>query len=85
MFEACLYFLCFATSAACAFLLLRAYRRSRTALLVWSAACFVMLAVNNLLVFLDFITGPTTDLSSYRLIAALAAVCLLLYGFIWEL
>jgi Family of unknown function (DUF5985) len=85
MIEAFLYFLCFLASATCALLLLRAYRRSRTALLVWSAACFAMLAINNLLVFVDFITGPSLDLASYRLIAALIAICLLLYGFIWEL
>lgn len=85
MTEAILYLLCFLASSVCAALLLRAYRRARTALLVWSAACFVMLAINNLLVFVDFITGPTIDLSPYRLIAALAAVCLLLYGFVWEL
>ena len=38
------YLLCAATSALCAALLVRSYRRSRSRLLLWSCLCFVGLA-----------------------------------------
>ena len=79
------YFLCFATSAGCGWLLVRSYRRTRAALLLWTAACFVLLALNNLLVFIDLAALPEIDLRYARLAAAIAALATLLYGFIWEL
>ena len=79
------YLLCAATSVTCAVLLLRAYRRQRTRLLLWSSLCFVMLAVNNTLLFIDLIVAPTSvDLSLWRGATALAGVSLLLFGLIWE-
>jgi RsiW-degrading membrane proteinase PrsW (M82 family) len=79
------YLLCIATSAACMVLLIRGYRQSRARLLLWSALCFVGLAVNNLLLFIDVIVLPTEiDLQPVRHLASLAAVSVLLYGFIWE-
>jgi len=80
-----LYSLCFLTSALCGGLLVRSFARNRTRLLLWSAACFVLLAVNNLLVVIDLIVLPNVDLSPLRLAAALAAVATLLFGFVWEL
>jgi len=79
------YFLCFATSAGCGWLLVRSYWRTRAALLLWTAACFVLLALNNLLVFIDLAVLPDIDLRYARLAAAIAALATLLYGFIWEL
>jgi hypothetical protein len=79
-----LYLLCFVTSVACCWLLVRSYLKTRTRLLLWSAACFVLLAVNNLLVVLDLILLPTVDLSTPRIVAALLAVSTLLVGFVWE-
>ena len=77
--------LCLITSVACAALLVRAYIRTRTRLLLWSAVAFVFLAINNMLVFFDLaIIGPNIDLLPLRYAAALAAVCVLIYGFIWE-
>lgn len=79
------YALCFVTSVVCSFLLVRSFLRNRTRLLLWSAACFVLLAVNNLLVLIDLvILGPEVDLSPFRLAASLAAVSTLLFGFVWE-
>jgi hypothetical protein len=78
------YLLCLLTSAACGFLLVRAYRRNRSRLLLWSAACFVLLALNNLFVVFDLLLLPTIDLSAPRLLSSLAAIVTLLYGFIWE-
>lgn len=78
------YGLCLLTSAVCAGLLVRSYLRSRQPLLLWSAACFVLLALNNLLVVLDMVILPGNDLSGARQATALAAVAVLIYGFIWE-
>jgi Family of unknown function (DUF5985) len=64
--------------------LLRNYLTERKPLLFWSTACFVGLAVNNLLLFLDLVLLPTIDLRWARNLSALAAVSVLLYSFIWE-
>lgn len=82
--EAVIYLACVATSLLCAYLLARAYRRGRTKLLIWSALCFAMLALNNLAVAADILLLPTIDLTLIRLMTSLAAVSLLLYGFIWD-
>ena len=79
------YLLCLATSLVCMLLLVRGYRRSRTSLLLWSALCFVGLALNNLLLFLDVVIFPVeVDLLPYRTLTLLGAVAVLLYGFVWE-
>ena len=83
-FESAVYFLCFLTSTAAMLLLLRSYWRSRTRLLLWSALAFVALAVNNLLLFVDIVLLPSTNLLPLRDASAFAAAALLLYGFIWE-
>lgn len=80
------YILCFAASAGCGWLLVRSYLRTRTALLLWTAACFVLLAVNNFILVIDLGLLPDSiDLQYLRLGASFAAVTTLLYGFIWEL
>ena len=56
------YVLCALTSATCAILLVRAYRQNRVRLLFWSAFCFIALAINSVLVFVDLIVVPETDL-----------------------
>lgn len=81
---ALVYTLCFATSSICAALLMRAYLRTRTRLLLWSAVAFVCLAINNFFVLGDMILFPDINLLAFRYAAALAAVCVLIYGFIWE-
>ena len=85
VWAAAVYLLCLLTSGICAALLARGYRRSRTPMLLWSAACFALLALNNLLVVLDVLVLPDIDLSLPRNLCNLAAVGTLLYGFIWEL
>jgi hypothetical protein len=80
-----IYLLCLLTSVACAFLLIRNYRRTKVRLLLWSATCFGFLALNNLLVVLDIVVLPVyPDLSEVRLITSSAGVLILLFGFIWE-
>lgn len=80
------YLLCLLASLVVAWLLVRSYRRNRTRLLLWSAACFVLLALNNLILVVDLLVLPTTiDLLVVRNLTSLAAVSTLLYGFVWEL
>lgn len=81
---ASVYLLCLLTSAVYSALLVRSYFRTRSQLLLWSAICFVMLAINNLLVVLDLLFLPQIDLSLYRNLATLIGLASLLYGFIWE-
>jgi hypothetical protein len=78
------YLLCLATSVLCAVLLARAYVRSGARLLLWSAICFAMLALNNLLVVVDLIVLPDLDLTLLRNLASLVGITALLYSFIWE-
>jgi hypothetical protein len=81
---ASVYVLCFLTSAGCAGLLIRSYIRTRTRMLLLSAACFVFLMINNLLVVVDLYVILTFDFVPYRNLAALAAVSTLIIGFIWD-
>jgi hypothetical protein len=79
------YFLCLATSVICAVLLFRAWRASRTRLLLWTALSFVLFAINNLLLVIDLVYLPAqVDLSLWRSLTMLAALGVLLYGFVWE-
>ncbi|HTD65306.1 MAG TPA: DUF5985 family protein [Candidatus Limnocylindria bacterium] len=79
------YILCTLTSSLCAGLLLSNYRRTGLRLLFWSGACFVCLAVGNVLLFIDRIILPTTvDLTIWRNSAALTGLALLIYGLIWD-
>ena len=83
-FPAAVYLLCFLTSGACAWLLARSYWRSGARLLLWSALCFLFLAGNSLVVILDILVFPDADLSLVRTLLSLAAVCVLLFGFLWD-
>jgi Family of unknown function (DUF5985) len=85
LFPTAVYTLCFVTSAACAFLLARSYARTGARLLFWSALCFGLLAVNNLTVIVDLLVLPDVNLRVLRLVWALAAVSVLLFGLIWDL
>ena len=77
-----IYALCALTSLAVAFLLLRGWHRTRTALLLWSGLCFLGLFLNNALLVLD--ERLVADLSAVRTMPALAGVMLLLYGLVWR-
>lgn len=84
-FETAVYLLCLLTSGLCAYLLVSGFRRGREPLLLWSAACFCLLALNNLLVIIDIVLLPAVDLTVLRSLTALAAVSVLIFGFIWEM
>lgn len=73
------------TCIACAMFLMRHYTRTRARIVLWSAVCFVCLAVNNILLFIDLVVIPTgVDLRIARHATALTGMLFLLYGFIWE-
>lgn len=72
------------TTILCACLLLRAWQNVRKRLLLWSGLCFVGLAIANLLRIVDLRIFLSIDLYTYRLGTTAIAMCLLLWGLIWE-
>jgi hypothetical protein len=82
--EGSVYVLCTLTAAACSALMLRGYFRSRTRLLMWCGLFFVAMALENAMLFVDFVLVPDVDLSLIRRAVPLAGVALLLYGLIWD-
>lgn len=84
-FQSAIYLLCAVTSLICLLLLARGYARTGVKLLLWSAICFVGLALNNLLLFIDLVVLPEEiNLLLWRQLTSLVAISVQLYGFIWE-
>lgn len=81
---AAIYILCSVTAFACFGLLFRAWRRTRAAFLFWCALCFGGLAVNNVILVLDKLVLPDISLAVPRLVIALIATLLLVYGLVSE-
>jgi hypothetical protein len=81
---AAIYSLCALVALVCTILLARAYRASRYRLLFWGALCFAGLTLNNVLLFIDKIVFDMVDLSLPRVVVALAAMLVLIYGLIWD-
>lgn len=80
-----IYALCILISIVCAVLLLRSHAKNGNRLLFWSGMYFVGATLNNMLLLLDktiFLTS--VDLLTWRLLAGLAAILILLYGLVWE-
>ena len=82
--ESAVYAIAILASLACTVLLLRGYTRTRVRLLLWTGLCFVALTLSNLFLFFDLMIFPNTDLYPWRIGSALVGICILLYGFIWE-
>jgi hypothetical protein len=76
--------MCALTAFLCASLLLRAWYRSRYRFLLWSGICFCTLTLNNFLLVADKMFVPYSDLSTARLLTALLAMMIMLYGLIWD-
>lgn len=72
------------TVGLCALLLLRAYVRLRTRLLLWSALCFIGLTLANALLFVDLAVVPDVNLYRWRLAVAAGSMLLLVYGLVFE-
>jgi hypothetical protein len=79
-----IYSLCALTAFLCAWLLLQAYRRSRYRLLLWGGLCFCGLTLSNVLLVVDKMFMPLAVFPMWRLVIALTAMLVLLYGLIWE-
>jgi hypothetical protein len=79
------YALCASTAGFCAWLLLRGFQRSRYKLLLWGGLCFIGLTLNNIMVMLDKLVLPDVNLFTGRLVVALVALLVMLYGIIWDL
>jgi hypothetical protein len=78
------YSLCALTAFFCAWLLVRAYYRSRYRLLLWGGLCFIGLTLNNALLVVDKLLLPDINLFTLRLIVALISLLVFLYGIIWD-
>ena len=78
------YGVCALSSLACAVLLLRGFLNTRVRLLLWSGLCFVGLAANNIILFVDVRVVPGIDLSAWRTLPAGSGVAFLIYGLVWD-
>ena len=78
------YVSCLLGSLACSALLLRAWHRRRSRLLLWTAISFVFFALNNFAQVADLVLFPSVNLWPVRIIPSILGVSLLLYGFVWE-
>jgi hypothetical protein len=80
------YILCALTSVLCAGLLFRAYSGNKSRLLLWSTLCFVFLAFNNILLFVDLVVvpGPDFDLRWARTGTAMFGMLTLVIGLVQE-
>jgi len=78
-----IYLLCALTAFTCFGLLLRGWRTNSAPLLFWSALCFAGLTVSNVLLVIDKLALPDTDLTPFRAAVTLAALLLLIFGLAW--
>lgn len=78
------YLLCALTSCICAVLLLRSYKQNRVRLLFWSGLCFVGLAVDNVMLYVDLVIVPDVNIAIWRRLPGLVAMALLLFGLVWD-
>ena len=79
-----IYVACALTSSFCAILLIRNYGRTRLRLAFLASLCFSGLALNNLLLLLERIVMPSTNLSTARGAVALLAMLFLVVGLVLE-
>lgn len=81
------YVLCALLSIGSAILLIRGYRISKSSLLMWSSLCFSLMALNNIILFVDMMIVPEIDISGpyLRNLTGALAGTLLLFGLIWEI
>ena len=79
------YILCAVTSLVSAVLLLRgAMARGGGGLLFWSSLCFFAMAVNNVLLYMNYIVFPDIPLLMASRLATVLGIVLLNIGLIWH-
>lgn len=80
-----IYLLCALTSITCAILLIRGYIRAKTRILFWASICFVTLAANNIILYVDLVVlGPETTLILWRTVPTLVGMAAFIYGLFWD-
>jgi hypothetical protein len=84
MMATVIYGLCTVLCAWIAWSLARHHARTRSRVLFWSAMCFSVLTLSNLMLVFDKLLLPGQDLAVMRKGTALLAICLLLYGLVFE-
>ncbi len=84
MMAEAVYVLSALTSLFCAYLLFRSYRAKKSKLLLWSMLCFLGLAANSVIVFVDLAVLPDVDLRLVRASIAYVSVLLLVVGLVRE-
>jgi hypothetical protein len=75
-------------SVACALMLWRGFRSNTgNRLLLWSSACFGLLALNCIFLFVDMVIFPNLNMQGpiLRQFMGAGAGSILLFGLIWEL
>jgi hypothetical protein len=78
------YILCAILSLSCAILLYSGFRKNKFRLLFWSSIGFFGFAINNILLFVDLIMLPQTDLLILRTIPALVGMTIMVYGLVTD-
>ena len=79
------YILCALTSGLCTVLLTRGWLATQVRLLLWSAICFALLTVNNVVLVVDLVfLEDEADLSTVRAATGLAGLLVLLYALIYD-
>ena len=84
MMHGLVYILCAVTSLGSAILLLRAGLSRRNGLLFWSSFCFFAMALNNVLLYLNFVVYPDVDLLLPARFVTAVGIVLLNIGLIWH-
>ena len=79
-----IYGLCVVTCLGCSLLLWRAFRMSRLRLLCWSALCFLILAIGNLLLFVDLVLYTDVNMIIVRTSVTLLGTLVLICGLIFK-
>jgi hypothetical protein len=78
------YALCGLTATGCAVLLVRSYRLSRGRLLLWASICFIGLALNNIVLFVDKVVVADQSLAAWRTIPQVVGLAAFALGLVWE-
>lgn len=78
------YILCGITSLLSGALLMRGARETGNRLMFWSSLCFFAMAVNNGLLYANFVIFPDVDLLTAATIASLVGIALVNFGLIWH-
>jgi hypothetical protein len=78
------YALCALLSMGCTWMLLKQYRRSRVAIVLWTLIGFFGVSLNNILLFIDLMIGPAYDLTMIRLFVSFFGLGISVSGLLWD-